>query len=392
MSDPVVPAASAVPATGGAGPLAPLARDGTATVPDVSADLYRAVVEFAASTPSAVRVFAVIFTEAGVVALGLLMVLRWWRARGEDDRWAALAVLAPAVTVLAYLVSETAKSALRQDRPCQAMPDVTALAGCPPAGDWSFPSNHATIAGAAAVAVLLSHAVREGPRRTSAAARFQVGPTAVALGAAVALSRVFVGVHYPHDVLTGFLLGAAVAAGAMTACAGPAASAVGRLRRHPTPRAVLGAGSTPADQDTGHAAGEGGQLRDHAHTRSRPRPHEDVVAGGAADLPGDEERPTEVLDEVRAAPPAHVAPSGVRRAPRRDPSGSDAPTEQHTVVHDSAPGGPAGASTGAGAGAGEPTRPLPRSPHWPPEHRPVSRPGADRPPRPPHDRRGPPRS
>ncbi|WP_007027425.1 phosphatase PAP2 family protein, partial [Saccharomonospora iraqiensis] len=170
MSDPVVPAASPLPATGGAGPAVPVARDGTATVPDVSADLYRAVVEFAASAPSAVHVFAVIFTEAGVVALGLLMLLRWWRARAEDDRWASRAVLAPVVTVLAYLVSETAKSVLRQDRPCHAMPDVTALAGCPPAGDWSFPSNHATIAGAAAVAVLLSHAVREGPRDTGGAA------------------------------------------------------------------------------------------------------------------------------------------------------------------------------------------------------------------------------
>lgn len=391
MSDPVAPAASAVPAIGGAARLAPVARDGTGTVPDVSADLYRAVVEFAASTPSVVRVSAVIFTEAGVVVLGLLMVLRWWRARGEDARWAARALLAPAVTVLAYLVSETAKSVLRQDRPCHAMPDVTALAGCPPAGDWSFPSNHATIAGAAAVAVLLSHAVRAGPRDTGdAAARFRAGPAAVVLGAAVALSRVFVGVHYPHDVLTGFLLGAAVAAGAMTVCAGPAATAVGRLRRHPTPRALLGAGPIPAHPDAAHAPGEGGERRDHADTGGPPGPRDEGGTGGAANLPGDRTAPTEVLDEVRAAPPAqvtpraHVTPPAVPRAPRAVPPDSDAPTEQHTVVHDSGSGGT--------AGAGEPTRPLPRAPHWPPEHRAASRPGPDRPPRPPRDRRGPPRS
>ncbi|MEU6896115.1 phosphatase PAP2 family protein, partial [Streptomyces sp. NPDC046557] len=68
--------------------------------------------------------------------------------------------------------------------------------------DWSFPSNHSALAAAAAVALLYVS------RRLGAAAL-----TAAVLMAA---SRVWVGVHYPHDALAGFLIGALVAASAAT--------------------------------------------------------------------------------------------------------------------------------------------------------------------------------
>jgi undecaprenyl-diphosphatase len=58
----------------------------------------------------------------------------------------------------------------------------------------SFPSQHAT--GAAAVAVLVSH--RHG----------RLGAFAWALALWIGLSRIYLGRHYPTDVLTGFLLGA----------------------------------------------------------------------------------------------------------------------------------------------------------------------------------------
>ena len=79
------------------------------------------------------------------------------------------------------------------------LPDAaTPLVACPPHGDWSFPSNHATIAGAAAVALAL--AWRGTPWLTA--------PLALLM----AFSRVFVGVHYPHDVRSaGLALGALVA-------------------------------------------------------------------------------------------------------------------------------------------------------------------------------------
>lgn len=58
----------------------------------------------------------------------------------------------------------------------------------------SFPSQHAT--GAAAVAVLVSK--RHG----------RLGAVAWILALWIGLSRIYLGRHYPTDVLTGFLLGA----------------------------------------------------------------------------------------------------------------------------------------------------------------------------------------
>ncbi|MEK8174643.1 phosphatase PAP2 family protein [Streptomyces sp. M19] len=67
----------------------------------------------------------------------------------------------------------------------------------PGANDWSFPSNHATIAAAATVALLVAD------RRLAAA-------VAVPAALLMAASRVWIGVHYPHDVAAGLLLGALV--------------------------------------------------------------------------------------------------------------------------------------------------------------------------------------
>jgi undecaprenyl-diphosphatase len=71
------------------------------------------------------------------------------------------------------------------------------IARCPEVGDWSFPSNHATIASAAAVGLALAWRA--------------LLPWVAAMALLMVFSRVFVGVHYPRDVVVGLLLGAAVA-------------------------------------------------------------------------------------------------------------------------------------------------------------------------------------
>ncbi|MFD3498909.1 phosphatase PAP2 family protein [Streptomyces sp. NPDC058676] len=98
------------------------------------------------------------------------------------------------------------------------------LAACPPPGDWSFPSNHATIAGAAAVTLALV-------RRT---ALWLTAPLALLM----ASSRVFVGVHYPHDVAAGLALGAAVAFAVVGLCRGPAARSAAAMRAPTAPAAA----------------------------------------------------------------------------------------------------------------------------------------------------------
>ncbi|MFE9956047.1 phosphatase PAP2 family protein [Micromonospora sp. NPDC005299] len=196
-------------------------------VPDVSADWYHDIVEFADRTPEPVHWFALHFTEGAIVLLGVLLVLAALaRLVGGDLRARALALAAPVAVVCAYASSEGLKTLIAEDRPCRSPVDLVIVAGhCPPAGDWSFPSNHATIAGALAATTLLLH------RR--------IGLVAVPLAVLAAVSRTFVGVHYPHDVAAGLLLGVLVGTLLTPVLARPVADVMRRrVRRAATRPAV----------------------------------------------------------------------------------------------------------------------------------------------------------
>ncbi|SFO76061.1 MULTISPECIES: phosphatase PAP2 family protein [Actinomadura] len=165
--------------------------------PDFSADLYREITEFAEGTPSWVHSAAEVGTDGGLLLFAALFVAGWWRARGRDAREMGLALAAPFAVVAAYLVSEVSKSFIQEERPCRAVAGAVHIAACPAPGDWSFPSNHATIAAASAAAIVVAWRV--------------MAPVVLPLAALMAFSRVFVGVHYPHDVAAGFLVGVVVA-------------------------------------------------------------------------------------------------------------------------------------------------------------------------------------
>ncbi|MEV0898963.1 phosphatase PAP2 family protein [Actinoplanes sp. NPDC049802] len=162
-------------------------------VPDVAGGWYRAIVEWAATTPDGVQAFMAHFTELGVVLLAGMWALTLWRTRRSPN---LIRILAGGVgVVLAYGLSEWSKTYLDAERPCRTFPGLPIVAGeCPPTGDWSFPSNHSTIAAALVVAILL--------------ASWRTGLLALPVGLLAGFSRVFVGVHYPHDVVAGFLIGA----------------------------------------------------------------------------------------------------------------------------------------------------------------------------------------
>ncbi|MEV7805241.1 phosphatase PAP2 family protein [Microbispora sp. NPDC088329] len=194
-------------------------------VPDISAEWYREVTAFAQHTPAWVRDAAEVATDAVPALLFAFLVFGWWRARRGDDRRMALALLAPLAVVGAYLASEGVKSVLRLRRPCWDLADVVTVAPCPPYGDWSLPSNHATFGAAAAVALV---ALWRG-----------MALVAPVLALLEAFSRVFVGVHYPHDVAAGLLFGAVTAALVLKALRNPATALVAAMRRHPALAAVL---------------------------------------------------------------------------------------------------------------------------------------------------------
>jgi diacylglycerol kinase family enzyme/membrane-associated phospholipid phosphatase len=122
-----------------------------------------------------------------VVAVAVVML---WRRHVRFAIWMLL------VTVAGWLIAPYSK--LIFDRPRPTWDDPIAVAD-----GWSYPSGHAAGAGYfAAVAVVTTMALlpRGWLRRTLTALW-------IAIGAAVGLDRVLLGVHYPSDVVGGWALG-----------------------------------------------------------------------------------------------------------------------------------------------------------------------------------------
>lgn len=168
----------------------------------LSVEVYRSVTEAVEGTPAWMHTVLELASEASVALVALTLVVVWALAvRRRDAQITAGTMMIGVGTVSAYALSEGLKLLVYQERPCRALADSAAVAPCPELGDWSFPSNHTTLAVGAAVgmAVLL-------PRLSA---------LVLPLGLAAAVLRVAVGVHYPHDVLAGAVLGACFSVAAL---------------------------------------------------------------------------------------------------------------------------------------------------------------------------------
>ncbi|AXI79959.1 phosphatase PAP2 family protein [Peterkaempfera bronchialis] len=182
----------------------------------IDGGLYTDVTDAAHRAPHWLDHAILLWSDYGLALFALLMLAAWWLGRRRGPAATAQALAVPLIVVLAYSVNSVLKSLVAEDRPCRSIPRAFTLETCPGAGDWSFPSNHTVISFAAAAALLLVH------RR--------LGAVAVLAALAMGASRVWIGVHYPHDVLAGALLGVAVAI-PLTLAARRAAPLVARGRR-----------------------------------------------------------------------------------------------------------------------------------------------------------------
>ncbi|MFE3252481.1 phosphatase PAP2 family protein [Streptomyces sp. NPDC059209] len=138
--------------------------------------------------------------EYGIMlALVLVALWCWWsvRRRGSaEDSVAAVAGLlwAPLAAGVALLINIPIREFVGRERPFADHRGLDVLV----AGktDFSFVSDHATMAMALAAGIFVAHR--------------GFGLAAIGLALVEGFSRVYLGVHYPTDVIGGFALGTAV--------------------------------------------------------------------------------------------------------------------------------------------------------------------------------------
>ena len=137
------------------------------------------------------------YANNGIVVFGVLILLVYvlaWR-RG-DHHGVAAAVWAGGAALVALLVGQLVGGPIDRARPYEVMPKAHVLIDR--TTDFSFPSDHALVAGSVAVGLLFAD------RRW--------GIAACVAAVLMAAARVYVGAHYPGDVVAGLVFGAVVAA------------------------------------------------------------------------------------------------------------------------------------------------------------------------------------
>ena len=127
-----------------------------------------------------------------VVLVALTFLAPWGARRGERRRGA---VLATAAAGLALLLNQPISHLVDRTRPYLAHPAHAHLL-ISRSHDPSFPSDHATGAFALALGIWLYDRA--------------MGTLMLVLAALLSFSRVYVGTHYPGDVVAGALIGMAV--------------------------------------------------------------------------------------------------------------------------------------------------------------------------------------
>jgi undecaprenyl-diphosphatase len=144
--------------------------------------------------------------------LGYLLVLPFlagmmvWSTQRQDRSGRvflplALGTLLVAITavVIAEWMEGVLKAAVARPRPCRVIEGIRLIVACP--RSYSMPSGHAITSFACAMPLYLL-------TRGYVTPVWRLYP--LLLAAAIALSRLYLGVHYPSDVLAGVLLGALI--------------------------------------------------------------------------------------------------------------------------------------------------------------------------------------
>ncbi|WP_105974047.1 phosphatase PAP2 family protein [Streptomyces geranii] len=145
------------------------------------------------------RVVGVVGEYGLLAAMALLIVCCWWSVRRRDGDAAAVSVAAlvwaPLAAAVAVLVNIPIRGFVERPRPFLDHQGLEVLVSGKT--DYSFVSDHATITMAMGVGLFVANR------------RF--GLVGIGIALLEGFCRVYMGVHYPTDVVGGFALGTAVA-------------------------------------------------------------------------------------------------------------------------------------------------------------------------------------
>jgi membrane-associated phospholipid phosphatase len=162
----------------------------------MDSSLFQSINRFADRTSWAHGI-AKAYANNGIVLFAMGLLLSYLVARRAGDmRALAGSVWAGCAALVALGIGQIIGNAVDRARPYATLPNVHVLIAR--TTDFSFPSDHATTVGAVAVGLVL--VARRG------------GAVVIAAALLMAFARVYVGAHYPLDVLAGLALGGAVAA------------------------------------------------------------------------------------------------------------------------------------------------------------------------------------
>ena len=147
--------------------------------------------------------FFLVLTTSVSVALGIIIVLYvvWHSHKTVPDMARGMLakhreVFAIGITLVAtYVLVVGIKTLVALPRPFLVLPSINSLLIY--GGNNSFPSNHAAIFAALATSLYPFHR--------------GIGLVVGALALLIGFSRIFVGVHYPLDVIAGFAIGISIA-------------------------------------------------------------------------------------------------------------------------------------------------------------------------------------